>query len=373
MWIENLANGKYKYCERYEDPITGRTKRVCLTHTKKTKGVQEEMVLKLQEKITKALNAPKADIRISFSELVEKWWIVYSESVKGQSLVTRKNQINVVNKKIGDVQVRKINAVMLNRLLLEMTENGRAYRTVEGYKGLLVMILKYGFKYGYFREDMSNDLSINRIRVAERNELKYLEHDEIKSLIHQLYESKRPEVARLCHIQILTGMRIGELISIDFKQHIDFNNKTILIERTYNQAMKSFGTTKTGQSRTINFNTEIETLLKEQITHTRLKVMKYKLPRDISLLFMTRTGNVIDDHYINKILKNFDINGKNVTTHYFRHTFITLMVENNVPLNLIAEHVGHTNTEMIQKVYNHFSNRMKDDLKQAINDLSLSV
>jgi len=50
MWIENLANGKYKYCERYEDPITGRTKRVCLTHTKKTKGVQEEMVLKLQEK-----------------------------------------------------------------------------------------------------------------------------------------------------------------------------------------------------------------------------------------------------------------------------------------------------------------------------------
>lgn len=373
MWIENLPNGKFKYLERYEDPRTGKDKTVSITHTKKTKAVQQDMLLMLQDKISHKLNATKVEDTITFSTLADKWWVVYSPTIKGQSLISRKNQLNIINKQIGDVQVRKVTTVMLNRLLLEMTEKGRAYSTMQGYKSLLILILKYGYDYGYFTQDLSNTITIRKVNETERNELKYLERDEIKSLIHQLYESKRPEVARLCHIQILTGMRIGELISIDFKEHIDFDNRTIRIERTYNQAMKSFGTTKSGVARTIDFNDETETLLREQIHHTRLKVMKYKLPRDSSLLFMTRNGTVIDDHYINKILKKFDINGKNVTTHYFRHTFITLMVENNVPLHLIAEHVGHSDTKMIEKIYSHFSNRMKDDLKQAIDDLSLSI
>lgn len=48
MWIENLPNGKYKYCEKYEDPRTGAFKKVSMTHDKKTKAVQLEMLLILQ-------------------------------------------------------------------------------------------------------------------------------------------------------------------------------------------------------------------------------------------------------------------------------------------------------------------------------------
>ncbi|EHR38137.1 hypothetical protein HMPREF9708_00221 [Facklamia languida CCUG 37842] len=36
MWIEELSNGKYKYCERYLDKKTGKNKRVSITLDKNT-------------------------------------------------------------------------------------------------------------------------------------------------------------------------------------------------------------------------------------------------------------------------------------------------------------------------------------------------
>lgn len=41
MWIEKLPNGKFKYCERYEDPVTGKLTKVSLTHTKTLKALEK--------------------------------------------------------------------------------------------------------------------------------------------------------------------------------------------------------------------------------------------------------------------------------------------------------------------------------------------
>lgn len=48
------------------------------------------------------------------------------------------------------------------------------------------------------------------------------------------------------------------------------------------------------------------------------------------------------------------------------------MIANNVPLNLIAEHVGHSDMKMIEEVYKHFNQKMRNDLKEAVEKLSYS-
>ncbi|XJS09893.1 hypothetical protein ACF3NG_07020 [Aerococcaceae bacterium WGS1372] len=53
MWIEKLDNGKYKFVERYEDEATGKSKRVSVTMTKKTKEAQAEAFEILQSKMKK--------------------------------------------------------------------------------------------------------------------------------------------------------------------------------------------------------------------------------------------------------------------------------------------------------------------------------
>ncbi|MDM5146202.1 hypothetical protein ICE98_03339 [Lactococcus lactis] len=53
MWIEDLANGKYKYFERYRDPLTEKLKKVSVTLDKKTPRAQKVALKELTEKINK--------------------------------------------------------------------------------------------------------------------------------------------------------------------------------------------------------------------------------------------------------------------------------------------------------------------------------
>ena len=42
MWVEELSNGKFRYAERYLDPLTGKQKKVSVTLDKNTKQMKIE-------------------------------------------------------------------------------------------------------------------------------------------------------------------------------------------------------------------------------------------------------------------------------------------------------------------------------------------
>lgn len=69
MWIEILANGKYKYIERYTDPYTEKSKKVSVTLDKNTAQVKKRALLLLQEKIDKLTTIDKVATKITLSEL----------------------------------------------------------------------------------------------------------------------------------------------------------------------------------------------------------------------------------------------------------------------------------------------------------------
>ena len=54
MWVEPLENGKFKFCERYKDPLTGKTKKVSVTLLKDNKMTRKEAAAILNEKISTA-------------------------------------------------------------------------------------------------------------------------------------------------------------------------------------------------------------------------------------------------------------------------------------------------------------------------------
>ena len=201
-----------------------------------------------------------------------------------------------------------------------------------------------------------------------------MERKELKTVVGQLEKKNYGELGRMCLIQAYTGMRYGEMISLDYTKHINFQDKTILIERTWYHRKRMFQPTKGGKPRTIHFNAETEKLLKEQIRHTKIKSMQLGLDKNQRLLFVNGKSEPFTNSYANELLGKYtDIPGKRVTTHIFRHTFISLMVEQGHSSNIIAKHVGHTNTDMIEKVYSHFTNKMDEDLTNAIDGFSLSI
>lgn len=369
MWIEKLDNGKYKFVERYTNPLTFKDKKVSLTSTKNTAAIRKEMPARLQEKIDKKLrSAPNKSIS-TFGELADKYEDIYIKSFRETTYGTNKYKFKRIKKELGTVAIENLNAPLVNQFLLELQNTGISYATASQYKGLLRNTLKFGYKHGFLKEEFSHLLEIERINIAVKNDLKFLEPEEFKSAIDQLTELGYEEFARMFYIQAYTGMRIGELLGLD-AERIDLKNKTILINRSLKSSAKDFTLTKNGKERTIHINDDVAKVIAKQFQETKIKQLKKNLERK-SMLFVNRAGNYLQIRTVNTVLKKVQIEDKILSTHYFRHTCVSLMVQDGIDVHLIARHVGHVNTKMIEEIYYHFTKKMDVQLKNAVDQFKI--
>lgn len=150
------------------------------------------------------------------------------------------------------------------------------------------------------------------------------------------------------------GLRIGELQSLQWDEIeiIDDCKAKVHVN-------SSWGETKYGMNR------------KEAKTHSSKRVIPISSTYTISVLKRARAaskGNLwvaenetglrpIDKsnftkRYFAKVGKELGIE-KHLSSHVARHTFISNLVQHNVPYTEIAKLAGHDNTTMIIKVYAH--------------------
>lgn len=370
MWVQELPNGKYKFNERYKDPVTGSYRYVSVTNIRNNRNVAKSMQRILDEKIQKKIASAPYNDDITLSELLDRWYEVYESTVRPSTARGQRTRIKHIKSELGHYKTSQLNATLLNQFLLSLTRQGQSYTNVSFRKQTLSMVLKFAKKYGYLKDDFTHLLSVEKVNLPAKNELKYLEAHELADALSQLEAMGYQEIANLCKIQALTGMRIGELLALDYRQHIDLDNRTIDIVATWDSILQRLGPPKTGDARTININQDVAETIKRQIALTQRKVISHRrITSDNTLLFVSNRGTHKDYRQVNAALAKVKIEGKHVTTHYFRHTFVTIMLENNVPIKQISQHVGHTDTAMVEKVYSHFSQKMADNLRSSIDQL----
>ena len=73
---------------------------------------------------------------------------------------------------------------------------------------------------------------------------------------------------------------------------------------------------------------------------------------------------------INPVLKRIHIQDKNITTHIFRHTHISLLTEIGIPLKAIMQRVGHHNPNTTLKIYTHVTETMQKELSDKLQALN---
>ncbi|MGT2928280.1 tyrosine-type recombinase/integrase [Streptococcus danieliae] len=60
---------------------------------------------------------------------------------------------------------------------------------------------------------------------------------------------------------------------------------------------------------------------------------------------------------------------KRITSHFFRHSHISLLVELGTPIPLIMDRVGHSDSKVTIEIYSHVTKSMSDDLIEKLNDI----
>lgn len=173
-------------------------------------------------------------------------------------------------------------------------------------------------------------------------------------------------------LMLLTGMRIAEIHGLRWSD-IDFDNRIIHVRRNRLYAQGFGWYEKLPKTKTSFRDIPIpQTLIADLETYKdwfRLadssfddKLDEYYIASNINRE-STRTNS------IGPWLKDFENRHgfKNVTPHGLRHTYCSILLSQNVPIQTVSKYMGHSDSTVTLKVYSHFIPDTQDKAIQALN------
>ena len=380
MWMEELPNGKFKFFERYKDPYTEKLKKVSVTMEKKTPQARNQAAILLQEKINQKLGEKQYSVsNITFEKLYEEFEENWKHGVKNSTVYASKNVKKEILKQIeGDYLVRNIDRRLLQKVIDQLLQDGRSHNYVSKIKFKLNQIMKFAVRMNYI--DTNEMLFVEMPRKVittddlRKKNTKYLDQKEFKLFIQNLKEEalcdyRITKYIRIAKVLFLTGMRYGELAALNYKEDIDFSKKTIHIKHTYDFRQKERTTPKTIKSdRVITAPQKVLDIIKEQIIENATNGF------DTDFIFINTLGEPITNSRVISALKRHGQKigiDKNITTHMFRHSHISLLAELGIPLTAIMDRVGHSDSKTTLEIYSHVTQKMVSDISSKLEKIKL--
>ncbi len=222
--------------------------------------------------------------------------------------------------------------------------------------------LKAFFHYLEYKEIINqNPFSKLQMRFREPIALpKTILLHTIETLLNTVYEQyrnapssyqKKNSLRDIAVIELLfaTGIRISELCTIQY-QNIDLQNNVIVIKG------------KGAKERLIHICDE----------HVITALEKYRSEYDSEIhscgyFFVNSIGNRLSDQSVREMINKYcqiaDIQ-QHITPHMFRHSFATLLLEENVDIRYIQTMLGHSSIN-VTEIYTHVTMSKQKDILES--------
>jgi integrase len=376
MWIEELPNGKFKYFERYQDPYTEKLKRVSITLTSKSNQAKKQALLELQEKIEKSTKRSNQK-SLCFGEAVDIFLIAYGRKVKSSSFISFKSSEKKIRSVVGEeTLIKNIDAKFLRKKMEHMFYVEKySFNYVKKIKSLVIAILENAKEEGYNVEIPKFRLNLKKEQIESPE--KYLENYEVRKIIDELSSySKNIRKAYMVEFMVLTGLRYGELIALReedlFDGYIKVTGTIDFRSGHYSEIIRTPPKTNAAFRNVSLPNRAVDIIITILQENEVLKMMTSY--NDQGYIFTNKKGNPIDYRTFAPAFKRAvrvcNIN-KPVTSHWLRHTHISILAEMNVPIKTVMERVGHTDESTTLRIYTHVTNKMQTNLIDQLNTLNI--
>ena len=278
--------------------------------------------------------------------------------------VTRKDIIaflDRLSKRRPKIAVSTINGVRL--FLMEMFDDAVAEGIIE--QSPMVKIKRYRDKIeDYRKKERTKGLSPEQRQFVLEN------------------TKSTPAFHRIVLFLMFTGLRIGEMLAIRWRQ-VDFSTGALILENsvtrhyTFNEngsvdtVDESLSTTKTGSSeRAFKLPRIVLDVLRE-IYSEQLdmeKELNKKLTGPDGFVFCNKFGKRRAysgiTSYFERFKKKYNIDFE-FHAHVLRHTFATIMAEQKAHINKISMMLGHSDVKTTLRIYTHILNsRLMDESEE---------
>lgn len=210
-----------------------------------------------------------------------------------------------------------------------------------------------------------------RPEVIEK-EMRVLTKEEMQVFMKEIFV-ERLRCAMM--ISLFTGVRLGELLALTWDD-VDFDSQCIHIHENIirielfddpsgrkTKLIKQETPKSNKSDRSVPLQDGIFKMLK---IHQQLQVLEC-YPNPLNLVFPSKKGTYTDPRTYQKrvaaVMKRCQILGVNV--HALRHTFATRLVEQNIPLVIIKNLLGHASIETTMK----YTHALQSEKRKAVDVL----
>lgn len=336
MYREITHNGKYRFVQSFKDK-DGKNRRVSIVKNNKTRATEKEAFEELQDKINKILN-PEQEVH-NLGYYKEK----YLEFKKPTLAYHSYRAYSVALSKLEDnEELENITKIKYDKKLMDMRKNSSP-NAIKAICGVYNNLFNFINKYYVPNFDVKLDFKFTKEEKAlEIQKVKYLEKNEIPGILNKI---KNNTVKNIAILQLHTGLRIGEVLALT-PSDIDFKNKTISINKTKLMNGELSSPKTLTSIRTIEISDFIAEMLFDYISSNKF-------------IFKITYGTILNN-----------LKPLNIHSHIFRHTHVALLIEQNVPIKVISERLGHSDIKTTLSIYTHVTENMKVNLRNNLNNLS---
>lgn len=218
------------------------------------------------------------------------------------------------------------------------------------------------FHYLEYKEIVTQN-PFNRLQIKFREPItlpKTIPLHTIELLLNTIYNQynnsisdyeKKTSLRDIAVIELLfvTGIRISELCTISY-QNIDLLNKVVVIRG------------KGAKERLIHIcNEDVITTLTKYSSVYKTEIIS------CGYFFVNNVGNRLSDQSVRDMINKYCMIAniqQHITPHMFRHSFATLLLEENVDIRYIQTMLGHSSINVTQ-IYTHVAMSKQKNILEA--------
>lgn len=388
--MRTISKGKYQFRQKYPDPLLSTPNKIVLkvatvVLTKKTSQAWQQARTILKNKIAAKMSVSRISsitleqLKEHYFEYLDKQDKINKDS-KYQSHYIYKSHINIFLKE-KDVDpstvIENLNTPYFKRYFDKMLET-KSWSYTNVRRAALWNMFDFGLGYGYLNFNPLQNFHLRKLETPQSEldlniEDKYLTDDEYHRLLAEFRKRGRNDYVDFIQFLYFMGLRVGEGGSLRTKDIVKVNGKyyaningTLMKKHKSNskrgQFKKKPGAKSDSSNRQVYLPPEAIEIYK-----------RHDLGR--KFLFVKKTTkNAIEANSVNKYLKRIapyaGIDPDKLTSHIFRHTHVSKLAEQGIPLEMIKKRVGHSDSKITEEIYYHITGKARTDFEHQIDVFS---
>ena len=287
---------------------------------------------------------------------------------------------------IGSIQVGALTSDDVQKMIADMKDAGRSLSSIKKAYDAVNAAYKWGLLSQPPKVKLNPALGVktpSKKQFVQKTPPFYKE-DEAKALVNKAMScwgngKRRYPIGAFVPLLINTGLRMGELLGLQWARDIDLTAKTISVrtnmaivkdrskdaKKKYKYIEQDSIKTEAGQDRPISLNDEAYNAL--------LDIQK--LTGNKKYVMTTSNGTLIKPRQLDQMFRRIATAAgidkeKIYGVHSLRHTFATLLLYNGVDIKTVSKLLGHSDVMITYNTYIHVIKDMERKALESIPSLS---